>query len=118
MKGWLFMKKRTFSAEFKVKIVLETLSGEKELNTIAQENQIAPNQVRNWKREFLENASLVFDNKKDKEYKEKAAMHEQDTDRLYKTIGQLTTQVDWLKKKSKELLGPGWENKFTPNPNK
>lgn len=110
------MKKRTFSAEFKAKVVLELLKGEKELNTIAQENEIAPNQIRNWKSEFLENAMLVFDNKKDKEYKEKVLQHEQETDKLYKTIGQLTTQVDWLKKKSEELLGPEWENKFTPRP--
>lgn len=110
------MKKRTFSAEFKAKVVLEVLKGEKELNTVAQEHEIAPNQIRNWKSEFLENATLVFDNKKEKEYKEKVLIHEQETDRLYKTIGQLTTQVDWLKKKSKELLGAEWEDKFTPRP--
>jgi transposase-like protein len=110
------MKKRTFSAEFKAKVVLAVLKGEKELNIIAQENEIAPNQIRNWKSEFLENSALVFDNKKEKEYKEKALLHEQETDRLYKTIGQLTTQVDWLKKKSEELLGPEWEGKFTPRP--
>ena len=110
------MKKRTFSSEFKAKVVLEVLKGEKELNIIAQENEIAPNQIRNWKSEFLENAALVFDNKKEKEYKEKALIHKQETDRLYKTIGQLTTQVDWLKKKSEELLGPEWEGKFTPRP--
>lgn len=65
------MKKRTFSSEFKAKVVLEVLKGEKELNTVAQEHEIAPNQIRNWKSEFLENATLVFDNKKEKEYKEK-----------------------------------------------
>ena len=110
------MKKRTFGAEFKAKMVLEVLKGEKELNIIAQENEIAPNQIRNWKSEFLENAALVFDNKRDKEYKEKVLIHEQESDRLYKTIGQLTTQVDWLKKKSAELLGSEWEGKFTPHP--
>lgn len=112
------MKKRTFSAEFKAKVVLEVLQGEKELSMIAKENEIAPNQIRKWKSEFVENAALVFDNKKDKEYKEKALQHEQETDKLYKSIGQLTTQVDWLKKKSAELLGPEWEGKFTPRPQK
>ena len=107
------MKKRTFSPEFKSKVVLEVIRGEKEIATIAQENEIAPNQIRNWKSEFLENAALVFDNKKEKEYKEKALMHEQETDRLYKTIGQLTTQVEWLKKKSVELFGSEWESRFT-----
>ena len=110
------MKKRTFSAEFKAKLILEVIRGEKELSVIAQENEIAPNQIRKWKSEFLENAALVFDNKKDKEYKENVLIHEQETDRLYKTIGQLTTQVDWLKKKSAEMLGPEWESKFTPRP--
>ena len=110
------MKKRTFTAEFKAKVVLEVLKGERELNTIAQESEIAPNQIRNWKSEFLENAAIVFDNKKDKEYKEKVLIHEQETDRLYKTIGQLTTQINWLKKKSEELLGSEWESKFTSRP--
>jgi putative transposase len=41
------MKRRTFSAEFKAKIVLQVISGEKELNAIASENEIAPNQIRN-----------------------------------------------------------------------
>ena len=39
MEGWLSMKKRTFSAELKAKVVLEVLKGEKELNAIAQENE-------------------------------------------------------------------------------
>ncbi|MHB1395008.1 MAG: transposase [Clostridia bacterium] len=58
------MRKRTFSAEFKAKIVLEVLKGEKEISVIASENEIAPNQIRNWKNEFLANAANAFDNKK------------------------------------------------------
>ena len=54
------MKRRTFNAEFKTKIVLEVLRGEKELNAIAAENEIAPNQIRNWKAEFLKNAAAAF----------------------------------------------------------
>ena len=46
MKGLEYMTKRTFTAEFKAKIVLELLKGEKELNVIASENEIAPNQLR------------------------------------------------------------------------
>lgn len=45
--------------------LLEVLNSEKELNTVAQENQITPNQIRNLKSEFLGNVALVFDNKKD-----------------------------------------------------
>jgi transposase-like protein len=110
------MKKRNFSPVFKAKIVLEVLKGEKELNNVAVENEISPNQLRNWKSEFLENAALVFDNKKDKEYVKKDLLHKEEVDRLYKIIGQLTTQVDWIKKKSEELFGSEWESKFTSSP--
>ena len=110
------MRKRTFSAEFKAKIVLEVLKGEKEISVIASENEIAPNQIRNWKNEFIANASNVFDNKKADNIKESLKVSETEKDELYKKVGQLATQVDWLKKKSEELLGPDWESKFTPRP--
>ena len=110
------MKKRIFSAETKTKIVLEVLKGEKEISIIASENEIAPNQIRNWKNEFLENASNAFDNKKDEKLKEALKNSESEKDDLYKKVGQLATQVDWLKKKSEELFGSDWESKFTPRP--
>ncbi len=108
------MKRRTFSAELKAQIVLEVLKGEKEINVIANENEIAPNQIRNWKSEFLANAVNAFDNKKSDSIKEDLKTTEAQRDELYKKVGQLTTQVDWLKKKSEELYGPDWESKFTP----
>jgi transposase-like protein len=108
------MKRRTFSAEFKAKIVLELLRGEKELTVIASENEIAPNQIRNWKAEFLENAAAAFDDKKSENLKAELKGKESETDTLYKKVGQLTTQVDWLKKKSEELFGSDWESKYTP----
>ena len=110
------MKRRNFSAELKAKIVLEVLRGEKELNVIAGENGIAPNQIRNWKAEFLKNAAAAFDDKRVEELKADAKEKERETDALYKKVGQLTTQVDWLKKKSEELFGLDWESKYTPRP--
>jgi transposase len=110
------MKRRTFSAENKAKIVLEVLQGEKELNVIAAENEIAPNQVRNWKLEFLKNAAAAFDDKRTEELKAELQDKERETDSLYKKVSQLTTQVDWLKKKSEEVLGPDWESHYTPRP--
>lgn len=110
------MKRRKFSAELKAKIVLEVIRGEKELNVIAVEYEIAPNQIRNWKSEFLNNAASAFDDNRTEDLKVELQKKEQETDSLYKKVGQLTTQVDWLKKKSEELLGPEWESKFTPRP--
>lgn len=110
------MKRRTFNAEFKAKIVLEVLRGEKELNIIAAENEIAPNQIRNWKSEFLKNAAAAFDDQRTEDLKTELKDKERETDSLYKKVGQLTTQVDWLKKKSEELFGPDWESQYTPRP--
>ena len=54
------MARKQYTPQFKAKLVLEVLQGEKELGTIAYENDVNPNMLRNWKREFLENASTVF----------------------------------------------------------
>ena len=64
-------KRRNFSAKFKSDLVIELLKGEKDLNTLAIENNIQPNLLRNWKREFLNNASAVFDDKREENLKEK-----------------------------------------------
>ena len=93
-------QRRSFSAKFKSDLVIELLKGEKDLNTLAAENSIQPNLLRNWKKEFLNNASLVFDDKREENQK----------------VGQLTMQVDWLKKKSEEICGPDYESKFSPKP--
>ena len=61
-------KRRNFSAKFKSDLVIELLKGEKDLNTLATENNIQPNLLRNWKREFLNNASAVFDDKREYSY--------------------------------------------------
>ena len=43
--------RRNFSAKFKSELVIELLKGEKDLNTIATENNIQPNLLRNWKKD-------------------------------------------------------------------
>jgi len=110
------MERRSFAAEFKSRVVLELLREEKSLNELAAENDIHPNVLRNWKREFLENASMVFDNKKEQQAKAKEQDYEQKIENLYKEIGQLTMSVNWLKKKSEQAFGPDWESKFSPRP--
>ena len=63
--------RRNFSAKFKSELVIELLKGEKDLNTIATENNIQPNLLRNWKKEFLDKASVVFDETREENLKEK-----------------------------------------------
>ena len=95
--------RRNFSAEFKTKLVLQLLKGEKELNVLATENDIQPNLLRNWKKEFLTNASLAFDNKREDNLREKLAEERKEKVEYAKKVGQLTMQVDWLKKNLKKL---------------
>ena len=84
--------------------MIELLKGEKDLNTIATENNIQPNLLRNWKKEFLDKASVVFDDTREDNLKEKLALERKEKAEYAKKVGQLTMQVDWLKKKSEETL--------------
>lgn len=92
------MARTQYSPQFKAKLVLEVLQGEKELGTIAYENGINPNMLRGWKREFLENASTVFETPKkaEKQARRKEESLKKETDQMLKTIGQLTLERDFL----------------------
>lgn len=89
---------KRYTAQYKTRIVLEVLQGEKEIGEIAAENNLNPNMVRNWKREFLENASAAFESpgKSEKEAKKKAEAQRKEVAQMLKTIGQLTLERDFL----------------------
>ena len=55
------MPKKKYTAEFKTKVVLNIIQGEKKFNAICSEFNLNPNMVRKWKQEFLQNAYLAFD---------------------------------------------------------
>lgn len=90
--------RRNFSTKFKSDLVLEVLKGEGELNVIATENGIQPNLLRNRKNEFLEKASVVFDDTREENLKEKLTEERKEKAAYAKKVGHLTMQVDWLKK--------------------
>lgn len=90
-------KRNRYPAEFKTKVVLEVLREEQTVNEIASKYELSPVMVSRWKAEFLERASTVFEKKAsevDKVRKEYKAKQEH----LEKLVGQLTVEVDWLKK--------------------
>ena len=97
-------QRRNFSAKFKSDLVIALLKGEKDLNTLATENNIQPNLLRNWKKEFLNNASAVFDDKREENLKDKLAEERREKAEYAKKVGQLTMQVDWLKKNLKKFV--------------
>ena len=109
-------QRRNFSAKFKSDLVMTFGYLWKDLNTLATENNIQPNLLRNWKKEFLNNASAVFDDKREENLKDKLAEERKEKAEYAKKVGQLTMQVDWLKKKSEEICGPDYESKFSPKP--
>lgn len=91
------MMRKHYTSQFKTKIVLTILQGEKELNEICSENNLNPNMVRKWKQEFLENAHFAFDNKaEEKNSKREEKKLKKSNDQMLKTIGQLTLERDFL----------------------
>ena len=73
-------------------------------NVIATENNIQSNLLRNWKKEFLEKASVVFNDTREENLKEKLSEERKEKAAYAKKVGQLTMQVDWLKK----IRGDAW----------
>ncbi|MBM3163314.1 MAG: transposase [Chlorobi bacterium] len=92
------MKKsrRKFSAEVKTKVVLEALSERMTATELAQKYEIHPNQIALWKREFLDHAADVF--KSGKQEQQEQQQSQEDIARLYRKIGQLQVENDFLKK--------------------
>lgn len=89
--------RRKFTAEFKAKVALEAIKEQKSLSELAEQFELHPNLISIWKREFLENASNVFSkNNDDKRF---VAEAEKEKEELFKQIGQLKVENDWLKKK-------------------
>ena len=88
-------KRRTFSSEFKLKVILDTLKERESLSELSQKYDLHQNQISKWKNDFIENAksNLVVSNKLQENKKD------QDVEKLYGKIGKLQMEVDFLKKK-------------------
>ena len=88
-------KRRTFSASFKLKVILSALQERETLSELSQKYDLHPNQISKWKTDFLDNAT---------HYLKPPAKESKDEDQvkveeLYAKIGQLQMELDFLKKK-------------------
>ena len=106
------MQKRQFTPEYKAKFVLEGLAEKSHVSEIAARENISRTQLQNWKREFIENASNIFAQKRmEKDAKRQVEEALEREGELMKKVGRLTIENDWLKKKSAQILGADWETK-------
>ena len=92
------MRKR-FSTAFKAKVAVEALKGEKTIAELSSEYGVHSNQIRQWKKKLVEELPDIFSDRRKRSEKE----GEELASELYRQIGQLKVELDWLKKKSEML---------------
>ncbi|GHV23996.1 hypothetical protein AGMMS49959_19070 [Planctomycetales bacterium] len=90
--------RKTFTAEFKARVGLEAVRGEKTVQEIGTLYAVHPNQVSDWKKQVLSGAAELF--AKRERAKTDAAVAERREQALYAQVGKLSAQVEFLKKVS------------------
>lgn len=93
--------RKSFDSAFKVKVVLEALRETMTIAELASKYAVHPNQIGNWKKQFLERSIDVFSGSgHEKEELEKLRA---DRDRLVQQIGEQAVDIEFLKKNLKKL---------------
>ncbi|MEO0521094.1 MAG: IS3 family transposase [Cyanobacteria bacterium P01_A01_bin.116] len=94
-------KRKQYSPEFKAKVALAAIRGDKTIAQIGAQYGLHPAQVNTWKRELLENASELFD--KGKSANKAKTDTKAENDELYRQIGKLKVERDFLAERSAQL---------------
>lgn len=92
----LGMERKRYSAEFKAKVAVEAIKGEKTASEIAGEYGVHPTQIAQWKKQVMDEIPKIFSTKREKD----ARKEEEIRSSLYQQIGQLKVELDWVKKKA------------------
>ena len=87
------MKKKKYPKQFKARVALEALKGEKSIAQISSEYKVHGNLISKWKKHLKENIADLFVRKNERE-----PDSEQQIEILYKQIGKQQVEIDWLKK--------------------
>jgi transposase-like protein len=92
-------KRRRFTAEFKARVVRAALREDKTLAELAGQFDVHPHQITEWKRQALDALPEVFGRRKAADAK---AAEDQES-RLYEQVGKLQVELEWMKKKARQL---------------
>lgn len=95
-------KRKQYSPEFKAKVALEAVRGEKTTSELASQYQVHPTMINNWKKQLTEGASSLFE-KGAETAKNNENNHQAQIDELYRQIGQLKVERDFLANRSAQL---------------
>ena len=87
-------KRRRFTADFKARVALEALRGDRTIQEISARHKVHPNQVSTWKRQAVDGLGEVFSNGVDGAVRD----HEAEVRDLHAKIGELTVVNDFLAK--------------------
>jgi transposase len=87
-------KHRIFKPEFKARVILQILTGEKSAAQICREHKLSDQSIANWKKQFLENADTIFDQARE------ASDEQGRIAELEQMIGRLTMELEAAKKAS------------------
>lgn len=92
--------RRVFGGEFRAKVALAAVKGDKTLSELASHFEVHATQVSTWRKELVDRAAELFE---DGRQRKVAAEAESAAEELYAQIGRLKMEVEWLKKKSAQL---------------
>lgn len=94
-------KRKQYSAQFKAKVALDAVREAKTTSQLSSQYEVHSTVINNWKRHLLNEASNLFetDHKNDKKSKDQQTQ----IDELYRQIGKLTVERDFLESRSEQL---------------
>jgi len=87
--------RKSFSPDFMVKVALAAIKGDMSTAELSSRYEVHRSQINNWRKRALEELREIFRGKRDKSLKD----NEKLVNELYRQIGQLKVENDWLKKK-------------------
>ena len=93
-------KRKQYNPQFKARIALEAIRGEKTIAQLASDHQLHPNLIHNWKKQLLAAAPGIFDSAVTSTA---ATDNQTQIDELYRQIGQLKVERDFLSSRSAVL---------------